>query len=104
MMYRYSKCMVTLPDLPIFGRSVHPKFSWSLTCQTPAEFLTCQTLLILRVPKFGMTDLAIFVFTLPDYREIGRLEKNGQWDHGISRLELKAISIKRQLSADRLPI
>ena len=23
------------------------------------------------VPKFGVTDLPIFVFTLPDYREIG---------------------------------
>ena len=61
-MYRYSKSTVTLPDLPIFGLSVPPKFGWSLTCQTLPIFI---------VPKFGVTDLPIFVFTLPDYREIG---------------------------------
>ena len=33
--------------------------------------MTCQTLPIFIVPKFGITDLPIFVFTLPDYREIG---------------------------------
>ena len=30
-MYRYSKSTVTLPDFPIFGLSVPPKFGWSLT-------------------------------------------------------------------------
>ena len=61
-MYRYFKSTVTLPDFPIFGLSVPPKFGWSLTCQT---------LPIFRVPKFGVTDLPIFVFTLPNFREIG---------------------------------
>ena len=45
------------PDFRFIGPS-----SWSLTCQT---------LPIFRVPKFGVTDLPIFVFTLPDFREIG---------------------------------
>ena len=61
-MYRYSKSTVTLPDFPIFGLSGPPKFGWSLTCQTLPIFI---------FPKFGVTDLPIFVFTLPDYREIG---------------------------------
>ena len=61
-MYRYSKSTVTLPDLPIFRLSVPPKCGWRLTCQTLPIFIFL---------KFGVSDLPIFVFTLPDYREIG---------------------------------
>ena len=61
-MYRYSKSMVTLPDFPIFGLSVPPKFGSSLTWQTLPIFI---------FPKVGVTDLPIFMFTLPDFREIG---------------------------------
>ena len=55
-MYRYYKSMVTLPEFPIFGLSGPPKIG---------------TLPIFIVPKFWVTDLPIFVFTLPDFREIG---------------------------------
>ena len=60
-MYRYSKSTVTLPDFPIFGLSVPPKFIF---------------------PKFGVTDLPIFVFTLPDYRK--SVQKVGRQDTKIS--------------------
>ena len=60
-MYRYSKSTVTLPDLPIFGLSGPPKIVES--------DMSDSTIFI--VPKFGVTDLPIFVFTLLDYREIG---------------------------------
>ena len=72
-MHRYSKSSITLPDFRVIG---------------PSEILTWQTLPIFIVPKFRVTDLPIFVFTLPDFREIGSKKladskKNGQWDHGI---------------------
>ena len=57
-MHRYSKSTVTLPDLPIFVYR-------SLRLESDMFLPICI------VPKFGVTDLPIFVFTLPDYREIG---------------------------------
>ena len=60
-MYRYSKSMVALPDFLIFGLLGPPKFGKSLTWQTLPIFI---------VPKFGVTDLLIFVFTLPGFQEI----------------------------------
>ena len=56
-MYRYSKSTVTLPEFPIFGlyRALRK------STDSP-DFI---------VPKFGVIDLPIFLFTLPDYREIG---------------------------------
>ena len=50
------------------------------------------------VPKFGVTDLRIFVFTLPDYREIGSKKKSAdskKSGSGTTALERVQVSAAR---------
>ena len=72
-MFRFLEFVVTLPDFPKLGLSEN----WleSNMADSP-DFI---------VPKFGVTDLPIFVFTLPDFQEISSKKSadSKNTDHGI---------------------
>ena len=63
-MYRYSKSTIILPVFPIFGLSVPPKIGYNLTWSDSdsRDFYSSE---------IRVTDLPMFVFTMPDFWEMG---------------------------------
>ena len=84
-MYRYSKSTVNLlPDLPIFGLSGPPKIG-----SDSPDFYSSE------IRDYRFADFCVHTARLSGNRlqKVGRLEKIGQWDHGIRQLRLRQQTI-----------
>ena len=79
-MYRYSKSTVTLPEFPIF-RVTGPSENW-----LESDMSDSPNFYISEIRGYKFTDFCVHTaqFSGNPLQKVGRLEKIGQWDHGIS--------------------
>ena len=75
-MYRYSKSTVTLPDFPIFGPSEN---------RLKSDMTDSPDFYSFEIRDYRFTDFCVHTARLWGkwLQNVGRLEKIGQWDHGI---------------------
>ena len=79
-MYRYSKSMVALPDFLIFGLLAPPEIRLKSDISDSPDFYSSE----IRGDRFTVFCVHTARFSGNQLQKVGRLEKIGLWDHGIT--------------------